>query len=76
MCGCSDPAWSTEGHRPVLGGKSVTVQLRDALSGLGYSLGVDLAYFWDADAPHNEAAWSGRFWRALQACTAAGWSPP
>lgn len=31
----------------------------------GYKRGVDLEYFYDEGAPHNEAAWAKRVWRPL-----------
>jgi predicted alpha/beta superfamily hydrolase len=46
----------------------VTAQLRDELSSLGYAFGQDLGHWWEPDAPHNEAAWAERFWRALDHC--------
>jgi hypothetical protein len=54
----------------------VTVQLRDALEGLGYAFDVDLWHWWDTDAEHNEAAWAARFFRALDACDQGGWAAP
>lgn len=35
-------------------------QLRDVLTGLGYSEGDDLFYVWDKDAQHSEPYWAGR----------------
>jgi predicted alpha/beta superfamily hydrolase len=35
-------------------------QLRDVLTGLGYSEGADFWYVWEPDAEHNEAFWAGR----------------
>ncbi|MBP7866262.1 MAG: hypothetical protein KA419_09955 [Acidobacteria bacterium] len=52
------------------------VQLRDVLVGAGYRLDPDLFYFWDADAPHNEASWSARVWRPLAVFSALCDSPP
>jgi hypothetical protein len=54
----------------------VTVQFRDALAGLGYTFGVDLAHWHEPSAGHNEAAWAARFYRALDACAAMGWAAP
>ena len=51
----------------------VVTQLRDTLLGLGYQSGVDLFHWWEPDALHNEASWAARFYRALDACTTAGW---
>lgn len=42
------------------------LQLRDTLSNAGYTLGVDLFHWHEADAPHNEAAWAARVWRPLE----------
>lgn len=52
------------------------VQLRDALVGAGYRLDRDLFYFWDADAPHNEAAWGDRVWRPFAVFSALCDTPP
>jgi predicted alpha/beta superfamily hydrolase len=37
-----------------------TRRLRDVLMKQGWTLGKDLAYFEDVDAPHSEQAWTGR----------------
>ena len=41
-------------------------QLEATLVGLGYQYGVDLTHWWEPGAPHNEAAWAARVFRALQ----------
>jgi len=41
------------------------IQLRDALLNLGYQANIDLFYWWEPDALHNESAWSARAWRPL-----------
>lgn len=43
-----------------------TVQLRDVLTSSGYAVGTELWHWWEADAPHNEAAWAARVWRPVQ----------
>lgn len=50
-----------------------TVQLRDVLVSQGYQYEVDLWHWWEPGVPHNEASWNARFFRALDACDAAGW---
>lgn len=42
------------------------LQLRDALEGAGYTPGSDLFHWYEAGAPHNEAAWRARVWRPLE----------
>jgi predicted alpha/beta superfamily hydrolase len=37
-----------------------TLQMRDALQGLGWEIDVDLAHWWEPDASHDEAAWAAR----------------
>lgn len=54
----------------------VTAQMRDVLDGLGYDFGVDLSHWHEPGASHDEAAWAARVDRALDACTAMGWSAP
>ena len=41
------------------------LQMRDALTTIGYAPDVDLHYWWEPDAPHNEAAWAARVSRPL-----------
>lgn len=41
------------------------IQLRDTLESVGYTLGTDLAHWWETGAPHNEAAWAARVFRPL-----------
>jgi hypothetical protein len=53
-----------------------TAQLRDVLEGLGYEFGVDLGHWHEPGAPHNEAAWRDRFWRALAHCDDTAWRAP
>ena len=53
----------------------VNVQLRDVLSGQGYS-SANLTYAWQRDAMHNEAEWASRAGAALDACTRMGWAAP
>lgn len=43
------------------------VQLRDVLYSAGYVDGTDVWHWWEPNAQHNEAAWSARVWRPLQA---------
>jgi len=38
-------------------------QMREALEGVGYQFGVDAYHWWEAGAPHNEAAWRTRVFR-------------
>jgi len=52
-----------------------TLQLRDHLVGLGFTLEADLFYQWERGAGHNELAWARRMPAALQACVSAGWLP-
>jgi predicted alpha/beta superfamily hydrolase len=40
-------------------------QLRDALIGVGYKVGVDAYHWWEAGAQHNEAEWRARVFRPL-----------
>ncbi len=40
-------------------------QLANVLEGVGYTTGVDLWYWHEPDAPHNEAAWGARVFRPL-----------
>jgi predicted alpha/beta superfamily hydrolase len=40
-------------------------QMRDALVGVGYQLGVDAFHWWEAGASHNEAEWRVRVFRPL-----------
>jgi predicted alpha/beta superfamily hydrolase len=40
-------------------------QMRDTLLNLGYQLDVDAVHWWEAGAPHNEAAWRARAFRPL-----------
>ena len=42
------------------------IQLRDTLSGVGYTDGVDLWHWYEPGAPHNEAAWADRVFRPLE----------
>jgi hypothetical protein len=42
-----------------------TVQMRDTLVSVGYMFDVDLAHWWEPDAPHNEVAWAARVFRPL-----------
>ena len=44
----------------------VTLQMRNILQGVGYSLESDLFYLWDMGAPTNESAWSARVSTPLQ----------
>lgn len=44
----------------------VNLQLRDVLSGIGYTFDVDLWHWHEEDAPHNEYAWSERVFRPLE----------
>jgi hypothetical protein len=37
-----------------------TIAMRDAMLANGWALDTDLWYWWDQDAPHNEAAWRAR----------------
>jgi hypothetical protein len=41
------------------------LQLNNLLGGIGYTSGVDLWYWHEPNAPHNEAAWGARVWRPL-----------
>jgi hypothetical protein len=41
------------------------VQMRDTLLSVGYTSGVDLTYYWEPDAEHNEVEWAKRVWRPL-----------
>lgn len=40
-------------------------QMRKALVGVGYTLGVDAFHWWEAGAAHNEAEWRTRVFRPL-----------
>jgi predicted alpha/beta superfamily hydrolase len=40
-------------------------QMRDALIGVGYKLGVDAVHWWEPGAAHNEAEWRTRVFRPL-----------
>jgi predicted alpha/beta superfamily hydrolase len=40
-------------------------QMRDALVGVGYQLGVDAFHWWQAGAKHNEAEWRARVFRPM-----------
>lgn len=51
----------------------VTNQLRDHLVSEGYEFDVNLAHWWEPDAPHNEVAWRARVPRMLAACADFGW---
>lgn len=42
-----------------------TNQMRDVLAGVGYTFDLDLWHWYEAGAPHNEAAWAARVWRPL-----------
>ncbi|MBI5487374.1 MAG: alpha/beta hydrolase [Deltaproteobacteria bacterium] len=42
-----------------------TRQMADTLAGAGYVWDVDLFHWWEADAPHNEAAWAARVGRPV-----------
>lgn len=53
----------------------VNVQLRDVLNAEGYSA-TNLAYAWQMNAGHNEAAWASRVGNALDACGRMGWIAP
>lgn len=44
----------------------VTKQMRDELLMNGYTLNVDLFYWYEPNALHNEAAWGARVFRPLQ----------
>ena len=44
---------------------ATNIQMRDTLLELGYQMDVDLWHWYEANAPHNEAAWAGRVWRCL-----------
>ncbi len=37
-----------------------TLQMRDALEGLGWAFDVDLMHWWEEGAQHDEAAWAAR----------------
>jgi hypothetical protein len=39
--------------------------MRDVLLSIGYTTGVDMAHWFEPDAPHNEAAWAARVFRPL-----------
>lgn len=41
-------------------------QLRDALVGVGYQVGVDAFHWWEAGAKHNEAEWRARVFRPME----------
>jgi predicted alpha/beta superfamily hydrolase len=41
------------------------IQMRDVLLSIGYTTGVDMAHWFEPDAPHNEAAWAARVFRPL-----------
>jgi predicted alpha/beta superfamily hydrolase len=40
-------------------------EMVELLERKGYKQGIDLEYFHDAGAEHNERAWAGRLWRPL-----------
>jgi hypothetical protein len=48
-------------------GAADSVAVRDALLGLGWTLGTDLFYVHEAGAEHNELAWRGRVPGMLEA---------
>lgn len=41
------------------------VQFADVLRGVGYADNVDLFYYWEPNAEHNEAEWAARVFRPL-----------
>jgi len=45
---------------------STNIQFRDTLIAMGYELDVNLWYWYERYAPHNEAAWAARVWRSLE----------
>lgn len=52
----------------------VTNQLRDHLVSEGYEFDVNLAHWWEPDAPHDEGAWRARVPQMLEACETFGWT--
>ena len=40
-------------------------QMRETLISVGYTLGTDVFHWWEAGAPHNEAAWRARVFRPM-----------
>ncbi|MDC3981023.1 alpha/beta hydrolase [Polyangium jinanense] len=40
-------------------------QMRDVLVSVGYTLQTDVYHWWEAGAPHNEAAWRARVFRPM-----------